>query len=471
MDDYDWKKGVRILMKRSVVTGIPELLEARYLSRFIRVCVLISCLGGFLYYTISFLLRYWTYPTVMDVVVEYPDVVEIPAVTVCTYNGISANLFCYLYPELCSPIKNYTEFCTQYFYFCDKNYEYDSNITIPAISPYDLPDLSRLDYKDLGVRPEDLIESCELVHPASGSIICAKETKWVAVFDSMGLPNNCYALNSLIGNVSMKPYTTASKSYVTLKIKTEVSDTFYTSTPSAIQISVHNPRNYVNPFKKGISIKPCYNYNLFISKTMNDLLPYPYSTNCTDYLELWKARGGHGPLSQTQCREECLLNVSLNESNCADPFYVSYPNTAKICHHPASSSKFFKKLSFSFFSREDIQVAIEEYASLLSMKIKDGRQECTSVITLAFNRMEIKTFAYYPKYQSVELFGYIGGYLGVSLGISLLAVSDLLESFFLIIKTIRAAVRKRRTKKQDMIKKIHSCYHADSRGNFRLKIY
>ncbi|GFY65866.1 uncharacterized protein TNIN_102021 [Trichonephila inaurata madagascariensis] len=253
-------------MKRSVMTGIPELLEARYLSRFIRICVFICCLVGFLYYTISFLFKYWTYPTVMDVVVEYPEIVEIPAVTVCTYNG---------------------------------NYIYDSNISVPAISAYDLPDLTRLDYKDLGVRAEDLIESCEFVDAAGTPVVCGQEVKWVAVFDSMGLPNNCYAINSLIGNVSMEPFTTVSKSYVTLKLKTEVSDTFYTSTPSSIQISVHNPRNTVNPFKKGISIKPCYNYNLFISKTVNDLMPYPYSTNCTDYLELWKARGGYGPLSQT----------------------------------------------------------------------------------------------------------------------------------------------------------------------------
>ncbi|GFV64553.1 hypothetical protein TNCV_4965341 [Trichonephila clavipes] len=99
-------------------------------------------------------------------------------------------------------------------------------------------------------------------------------------------------------------------------------------------------------------------------------------------------------------------------------------------------------------------------------RIKDGRQECTSVINLSFNRMEVKRFAYYPKYQTVELFGYIGGYLGVSLGISLLAVSDLLETLLLIFRAIRAAFKKRRIKKQDMIQRMHSCYHADSRGNF-----
>ncbi|CAL1262861.1 unnamed protein product, partial [Larinioides sclopetarius] len=70
------------------------------------------------------------------------------------------------------------------------------------------------------------------------------------------------------------------------------------STPSAIQVSVHGSRVILNPFKKGISLKPCYNYNLFLSKTINELLPYPYTTNCTDYLALWKARGGHGPLSR-----------------------------------------------------------------------------------------------------------------------------------------------------------------------------
>ncbi|GIY05821.1 uncharacterized protein CDAR_316141 [Caerostris darwini] len=352
----------------------------------------------------------------------------------------------------------------------------DEVLAVPAVSPYELPKLSRAEYRYMGVESDDLIEECQLIHPSYGSDRCGHSVMWIPVFDSMGLPNNCYAINSFIGNLSIKPYTTLSKAYVIIKLRTETSDTFYTSTPSAIQMSVHNSRDYLNPFKKGISLKPCFNYNMFISKTINELLPYPYATNCTDYLELWKARGGFGPLSKTQCREECLLNVSLKEAGCVDPIYIYYPNEAKMCDHPAMSNFYYKQCADSCnraCNRENIRVAVEEYASLLSLRDKDGVEQCSSVITLAFNRMELKKFSYYPKYERVDLFGIIGGYLGVWLGISLLAVTDLLETLFVIIKVIKEAIQKRKKKSNWLSKDdyLQNRYHADSRGNFRLKIY
>lgn len=46
--------------------------------------------------------------------------------------------------------------------------------------------------------------------------------------------------------------------------------------------------------------------------------------------------------------------------------------------------------------------------------------------------------------QTIELFGYIGGFLGVWLGISLLAITDVLETVYLTIKALRGFLRKRR---------------------------
>ena len=46
--------------------------------------------------------------------------------------------------------------------------------------------------------------------------------------------------------------------------------------------------------------------------------------------------------------------------------------------------------------------------------------------------------------QTVELFGYIGGFLGVWLGISLLAITDVLETIYLAVKAIRNYLTKRR---------------------------
>nr|XP_015921176.1 uncharacterized protein LOC107449991 isoform X4 [Parasteatoda tepidariorum] len=185
----------------------------------------------------------------------------------------------------------------------------------------------------------------------------------------MGLPNNCYTINSFVGEVQTKIKKIPSKTYVNIKIKTSVKDTFYTATPAVFQISIHNPRVLVNPFKKGISVKPCFNYYLYPSKVVNILMSAPYDTNCTDYFEEWVARGGVGPLSQTQCREECLLNATLEDSHCVDPFYIAYPNTAPICNQPVYGNKYFKKclhLCSRACYREDILIDVEEHASLLA---------------------------------------------------------------------------------------------------------
>ncbi|KAG8197255.1 hypothetical protein JTE90_007505 [Oedothorax gibbosus] len=471
---HNWRRAIRLLLKRSLVTGIPELMATKSLpKKVLRFSVIIFCLFSFFYTTLMFLMSYWKYPTVMDVKVEYPDYVDIPAVTVCSSNGITATLFCNMYPTLCTPHKNFTAFCQENLYFCDTNFDYFSNISLPAITPYELPPMDRLQFKALGNKAKHLIESC-VVSNSTMTFSCHLTPLWISVIDTMGLPNNCYALNSYIGNVSRRPYQFKSKNLVHIKINTVIQDTFYTSAPSAFQIAVHSPRATVNPFKRGHSIKPCYNYYFYISKVINELMPYPYDTNCTDYMALWEARGGYGPLTRTQCREECSLNVSLEDEGCVDPFYVSYPNEAKICNHPANARLYFSKCRNACSRacyREDLTAVVEEHASLIATNAKQNAHACSSIITLAFNRMEVKTFSYYPKYQQVELFGYIGGYLGVFLGISLVAVSDVLETFFVIVKIAGNYLWRRKQKKVESMTKKYYSYHADSRGNFRFTIY
>ncbi|XP_054709843.1 degenerin mec-4-like [Uloborus diversus] len=294
----------------------------------------------------------------------------------------------------------------------------------------------------------------------------------------MGLPNNCYAVNSLIGDVSGKPRKINSKSRIVLTVKVSARDRFYTNTPTAIQMSVHNPRVTLNPFKKGFTLRACSNYLIHAKKTINRLLPPPYTTNCTDYQAMWKSRGGHGPLSKTQCREECILNTSLSESRCVDPFIVSYPNMEKICDIPANTKVFARKCNNACNRgclREDIITTVEEHASFFMKDKPVNINECTSVVTIVFNKMEVKEYAYSPKYQTIELFGYIGGYLGVWLGISLLAVTDVLESFYVVAKFFGRTLKRRTIsgkkclKKKNQLQYLH--YNGKSKDNFILKIY
>ncbi|XP_071036356.1 acid-sensing ion channel 1 isoform X2 [Parasteatoda tepidariorum] len=372
-------------------------------------------------------------------------------------------------------LMNYTDFCRENFYFCNTNYEFPENVTFPVITPYGLPQKNREYFRSFGSRDTDLIESCQIIFPTFSRSCVNNKTILVDVFDSMGLPNNCYTINSFVGEVQTKIKKIPSKTYVNIKIKTSVKDTFYTATPAVFQISIHNPRVLVNPFKKGISVKPCFNYYLYPSKVVNILMSAPYDTNCTDYFEEWVARGGVGPLSQT-CREECLLNATLEDSHCVDPFYIAYPNTAPICNQPVYGNKYFKKclhLCSRACYREDILIDVEEHASLLARENKDEADECISVLTIAFSRMEVKTFRYSAKYQGIEMFGNIGGILGVWLGISLMAITDVFETCYVVFRHFRKRIHRKKIKKEliKAEKLFQDCYHCDSKGNFTLKIY
>ncbi|GIY52955.1 hypothetical protein CEXT_10571 [Caerostris extrusa] len=117
-------------------------MEARNVSRFLRLCVLIFCLCGFLYYTTAFLMKYWQYPTVMDVVVDYPEEIELP----CSHNlrlqcdSIDIILL-HVSGIVFSFIKIILNFARNIFIFVTET------TSTQAVSPYELPKLSRAEHR------------------------------------------------------------------------------------------------------------------------------------------------------------------------------------------------------------------------------------------------------------------------------------------------------------------------------------
>ncbi|GFQ84415.1 uncharacterized protein TNCT_723591 [Trichonephila clavata] len=62
--------------------------------RHLKLVVVVGCIGGFLYQTISFLQYYWTYAVVVDIQTIAPEEFSIPAITFCNDNGINPRYFC-----------------------------------------------------------------------------------------------------------------------------------------------------------------------------------------------------------------------------------------------------------------------------------------------------------------------------------------------------------------------------------------
>ncbi|GFT42320.1 uncharacterized protein NPIL_145551 [Nephila pilipes] len=78
----------KVVFQDSLITGIPQIILTDSIPRkILKSIVLAYCLIGFVYQTTEFLKIFWNYPTVLDIDVEYPEVIESPAITYCNLNG------------------------------------------------------------------------------------------------------------------------------------------------------------------------------------------------------------------------------------------------------------------------------------------------------------------------------------------------------------------------------------------------
>ncbi|GFV64554.1 uncharacterized protein TNCV_4965351 [Trichonephila clavipes] len=195
-----WTRFKKIL-KNSVITGVPQIIATR--SNFrkkLKLLVFIGCVIGFFWQTFGFLRVYWTYPTVVDVQYYFPDDFDLPALSVCSSNGIKSKLFCQRFSELCYPNSSLVEFCRLNPFYCDPNNNNPGNVSYPTVASRQLPPLARTEYQDMGVQREDLVTNC-FIYESPRIIDCTHDYEIVNVFDTKGLPNNCYAYNSLWGQI------------------------------------------------------------------------------------------------------------------------------------------------------------------------------------------------------------------------------------------------------------------------------
>ncbi|GFQ93401.1 uncharacterized protein TNCT_231451 [Trichonephila clavata] len=118
---------------------------------------------------------------------------------------------------------------------------------------------------------------------------------------------------------------------------------------------------------------------------------------------------------------------------------VSYPTNYTICEDPDvfPSEDILEKCK-----RECNEACWEESYSLRSEVKFDQAEKCSNdlncekkdmFLNFIFNRLEVEKFAHEPRYESVEMFSYIGGYMGMWLGISLVALFDFLEILFCLL--------------------------------------
>ncbi|XP_035205698.1 uncharacterized protein LOC118180741, partial [Stegodyphus dumicola] len=145
------------------------------------------------------------------------------------------------------------------------------------------------------------------------------------------IPPVCYTVN-LMRNQTKRSHEFIPTTYTLFfpKIYLYAEDIIYGPEYAAIQASVHSPYSYANPFIAGFELKIGKFYTFRVKQVEKNLLPWPYKTNCFNYLEKIKQNGKPGPANQKECVENCKVNLSLKMLGCVLRS-IWYPHNYRRC--------------------------------------------------------------------------------------------------------------------------------------------
>ncbi|GFS31794.1 uncharacterized protein TNIN_266431 [Trichonephila inaurata madagascariensis] len=435
----------------------------------LRLLVIIICVGGFIYQAMEFMYLYWTYPTVVDIQQSSPSYLQAPAFTICNPIGYNFTELCYgfeISPCLPESFRRYAsaQICEKFPLNC-------FNGSLPV--DYSLINYNKFvenmeflpEYHDrLRLKLEDYL-NCTIEF-AGVKRPCNMENIMGSFYTKEELPQYCYTLYSLWGQPNKERERFPKGAIMRLHFFLNASlrsapgeDEIFRpkhnipSTP-AVQIAVHSPYYLPSPYLDGANYLGGRAYEIRLTMSEKHLLPAPYQTNCTNYFETWLKRGGKAPINQMGVVEECRMNLFYEGMGCV-PLTVDYPHQYPICKGCPEDACKCKRI----FTNIPALGARWRLAHHDCEGHKFWSRECSTIdIDVLFDRFEITSLTYNPKFESLEIFSVIGGYLGMWLGISLVTVYDFIGS--VISFAHKYSMRWRQNKKRS---KIDTFTHYDRR--------
>ncbi|GFS55058.1 uncharacterized protein TNIN_147631 [Trichonephila inaurata madagascariensis] len=316
--------------------------------RHLKLLIVIGCIGGFLYQTISFLQYYWTYAVVVDFQTTAPEEFSIPAITFCNDNGIKPPSFCNgpVKCILANMIKSMFK-CSMGEMICIMlrlNFPRDFK-TIPYNDYLKKKSLSHSELKDLKKPIEDFF-SCRIVSSA-GQRNCKIDDLLIgSYYSDSNFFGVCYTINSRWSQpdkvlekikrsdkIEIEFFVNITDRNTNVSMDTITLPKYNYPSSVVIQLGLHHNDASLSPHRNGVELLGGKEYQITLKQEKKHLLPSPYQTNCTDYKTTWRDRGGVGPLNAIMAVEECKYNQSLEEFGCV-PFSVDYPHNDSICKLP-----------------------------------------------------------------------------------------------------------------------------------------
>ncbi|GIY79252.1 uncharacterized protein CEXT_711671 [Caerostris extrusa] len=201
------------MLQKSMLTGVPQIVTAPTLrSKIFKTFVVLGSFTGFLYQTSTFLMMYFSYPTLVDVQVTTPPFVDVPAVTICNRNGgvafykvchalfhrLKRKEYCNIRPENCGPSAFLDVFCQRYPKAA-KNGLVSGSDLFPKVSAFhEEVSATQEMIKQFGHQSYPLVYSCEFGEVNVTFDFCKNSTFKSFIFqDLYGRMKKCYILNAL----------------------------------------------------------------------------------------------------------------------------------------------------------------------------------------------------------------------------------------------------------------------------------
>ncbi|XP_054706910.1 acid-sensing ion channel 1B-like [Uloborus diversus] len=458
-DKTVWEYSKKVFGNSSV-SGVNHIALAKTKRRRAFWCIIfLVSLIGFFYQFGAFLVQYREFQSIVQIDIQNAGSLMFPAVTLCNANRFKK-----------------TKFCSKFRDFCPRNLSTMESLTEKELFNFQLTILreGRSDLRhSLGHSMDDLLVSCSFSGvPNIRAEGCYRRFK--EFYDpDLG---NCYTLSPTSESgeeemISTEADVWQKMSDLVLVVNVETNEYLEPDRDAAVLVTFHSPEVYPDPFSDGTEVKPGNSYNFGLKKNNVEMLPAPYSSNCTNYEKLPWEKLHDKTLSTRMCTAECSQNLQLKECNYVTTelslFFDALPwkqesfdpekiecaervsNETKeycrsLCRVPCRQSTYEVTMDSSTWPR---RAKVSEEAELGKWRRRPFYEITNNLahVRAYFLSMEDTTLKHSPKYQPLEMFSHIGGYVGIWLGISLLALCEFIEG---AIRVITFSLRKRKRKKE-----------------------
>ncbi|XP_055931843.1 acid-sensing ion channel 1B-like [Argiope bruennichi] len=448
----------------SSVSGVNHIALAKTRRRRIFWAFIFTVsLVGFFYQFGAFLVQYREYQSIVQIDIQNAGSLMFPAVTLCNANRFKKSKFCSKFRE-----------------FCPRNLSTMDSLTEKELFDFQLAILreGRSDLRhSLGHAIEDLLVSCSFTgKPSIRGEACFRRFK--EFYDpDLG---NCYTFSPLAEGGEEELHSTEADvwqkmSDLVLVVNVETNEYLEPDRDAAVLVTFHSPEVYPDPFSDGTEVKPGNSYNFGLKKNTVEMLPAPYSSNCTNYENLPWDRLHDKTLSTRMCTAECSQSLQLKQCNYVTVelslFFDALPwkqesfdpekiecaervsNETKefcrsLCRVPCKQSNYETTMDSSTWPR---RAKVSEEEELGKWKRRPFYEITNNLahVRAYFITMEDTTLKHSPKYQPLEMFSHIGGYVGIWLGISLLALCEFIEGAIRVVSFILLQRKKRKELSRD----------------------